>query len=192
MKRKVQRIISILASVLMVFNSIPISAFADAEITYQNGLPVSIAEGALTPQQILGPAVEFGVVANKYKQQGHTETNFAVKHFELNNSQSIEIMGSGEKPIPFYVGKLDGKTYFWNGEATNVTFDVFINKNQSSKGPTDSNANVRYSRANPPTNVYPRDENEINAYVDTLISYPERMSQLMAQRSTYTPTFGDN
>ena len=192
MKRNVQRIISILASVLMVFNTIPISAFADAEITYQNGLPVSIAEGALTPQQILGPAVEFGVVANKYNQTGHTETNFAVKHFQINNSQSIEIMGSGDAPIPFYVGKLDGNTYFWNGEATNVTFDVFINKNQSSKGPTNSNANVRYSRTNPPTNVYPREESEINTYVDTLISYPERMSTLMSQKSTYTPTFAPN
>ena len=155
MKRNVQRIISILASVMMVFNAVPISAFADAEITYQGGLPVSIAEGALTPQQILGPAVEFGVVANKYKQKGHTETNFAVKHFELDNSQSIEIMGSGTNPIPFYIGQMDPGTYFWNGEMTNVTFDVFINKNQSSKGPTNSNANVRYSRTNPPTNVYP-------------------------------------
>ena len=138
MKRTAQRIISILASVMMVFNAVPISAFADAEITYQGGLPVSIAEGALTPQQILGPAVEFGVVANKYKQKGHTETNFAVKHFELDNSQSIEIMGSGSNPIPFYIGKLDGNTYFWNGEATNVTFDVFINKTQCSKGGTNT------------------------------------------------------
>ena len=108
----------------MVFNSVPISAFADAEITYQGGLPVSIAEGALTPQQILGNAVEFGVVANKYKQTGHTETNFAVKHFELDKSQSIEIMGSGSNPIPFYIGELDGSTKFWNGQATNVVFDV--------------------------------------------------------------------
>ena len=192
MKRKVQRIISILASILMVFNSVPISAFADAEITYQGGLPTAIAEGALTPQQILGSAVEFGVVANKYKQKGHTETNFAVKHFELDNSQSIEIMGSGSNPIPFYIGELDGNTYFWNGEATNVTFDVFINKDQSSKGPTNSNAKVRYSRENPPTNVYPMEKNKINSYVDTLLNYPVRMSQLMAQKSTYTPTFPNN
>ncbi|QTE70665.1 Cna B-type domain-containing protein [Clostridiales bacterium FE2011] len=161
-------------------------------MTYQNGLPVSIAEGALTPQQILGSAVEYGVVANKYKQQGHTETNFAVKHFELNNSQSIEIMGSGSNPIPFYIGKLDNNTYFWNGEATNVTFDVYINKNQSSKGPTDSNANVRYSRPQPPTNVYPKEQGEINTYVDTLLNHPVRMSELMAQKTTYTPTFPNN
>lgn len=170
MKRNVQRIISILASILMVFNSVPISAFADAEITYQGGLPTAIAEGALTPQQILGNAVEFGVVANKYKQSGHTETNFAVKHFEINNSQSIEIMGSGSNPIPFYIGELDNNTYFWNGEATNVTFDVFINKNQSSKGKTNENVHVRYSRENPPTNVYPKEQSEINSYVDTLLS----------------------
>ncbi|SMC48009.1 Cna B-type domain-containing protein, partial [Aristaeella lactis] len=192
MKRTAQRIISLLASVMMVFSSVPITALADAEITYQNGLPVSIAEGALTPQQILGPAVEYGVVANKYKQSGHTETNFAVKHFEINNSQSIEIMGSGSNPIPFYIGELDNNSYFWNGEATNVTFDVFINKNQSSKGKTDSNANVRCSRDNPPTNVYPRETSDINAYVDTLISYPVKMSQLMSQKSTYTPTFENN
>ena len=192
MKRNVQRIISILASILMVFNSVPISAFADAEITYQGGLPTAIAEGALTPQQILGNAVEFGVVANKYKQKGHTETNFAVKHFELDNSQSIEIMGSGSNPIPFYIGELDSNTYFWNGEATNVTFDVFINKDQSSKGPTNSNAKVRYSRENPPTNVYPMEKNKINSYVDTLLNYPVRMSQLMAGKTTYTPTFPNN
>ena len=124
MKRKVQRIISLLASVMMVFNSVPISALADAEITYQNGLPIAIAGGALTPQQVLGDAVEFGIVADKYKQYGHTETNFAVKHFEMNN-ESIEIMGSGTNPIPFYIGNLDNNTHFWNGEQTNVVFDIF-------------------------------------------------------------------
>ena len=193
MKRNVKRIISILASVLMVFNSIPISAFADAEITYQNGLPVSVAEGALTPQQILGSAVEYGVVANRYAQYNHTETNFAVKSFQMDTSQSIEIMGSGSNPIPFYVGKLEGNTVFWNGQDTNVVFDVYINKDQSSHGNQHENVKVKYSNDVPATNVYPKTEKEIDDYVDALLSYPVKMSELLSQKNTYTPpTFPQN
>ncbi len=197
MKRNVQRIISILASILMVFNSVPISAFADAEITYQGGLPVAIAGGALTPQQVLGGAVEFGVVADTYKQTGHTETNFAVKHFVMND-QSIEIIGSGTNPIPFYVGQLDEKTVLWNGKDTNVVFDIFINKDQSSKGvyknhPYGGRYNVEYSKLDPATNVHAMEKNDVNSKVTSLLSHPVNMSSLLAAKEAhYTPPAGTN
>ena len=197
MKRNVQRIISILASILMVFNSVPISAFADAEITYQGGLPVAIAGGALTPQQVLGGAVEFGVVADTYKQTGHTETNFAVKHFVMND-QSIEIIGSGTNPIPFYVGQLDEETVLWNGKETNVVFDIFINKDQSSKGvyknhPYGGRYNVEYSKLDPATNVHAMEKNDVNSKVTSLLSHPVNMSSLLAAKEAhYTPPAGTN
>ena len=197
MKRNLQRIVSIWAAVLMVFNIVtPTFASAagnDPSATYQTGLDVADLDGTLTPQSILGPAVEYGVVAEKYKQTGHTETNFAVKRFEINDSQSIEIMGSGSNPIPFYIGKLDNNTTFWNGESTNVVFDVYINKNQSSKGLHNTGKNVEYSRTEPATNVIPMEETAINKYVDSLLNYAVASSTNMAKKigneATCIPTF---
>ena len=62
-------------------------------------------DDALTPQDILGEAVEFGIVANKYIQHGHTETNYAVNY--LYDADNTDLDGSGELgPIPFYVGRI--------------------------------------------------------------------------------------
>ena len=187
MKRNANRIISLWAAVLMVFNIVMPAgaALADgtgASATYENGLPVDFSDGPLSPETILGPAVEYGVVANKYDQTGHTETNFAVKEFQINNSQSIEIIGSGDAPIPFYIGQLSDGTRFWNGQATNVVFDVFINKNQADHGKPHENKHVVYSNDYPPTNVYGREKDVINAYVDTLLNYAASSSNVLANK----------
>ena len=187
MKRTFERIISFWAAILMVFNVIVPAgaALADgngASAIYQNGLPVDFSDGALRPETILGPAVEYGVVANLYDQTGHTETNFAVKQFQLNNSQSIEIMGSGDAPIPFYIGELTSGTRFWNGQATNVVFDVFINKNQADHGKPHENKHVVYSNDYPPTNVYGREQSEINSYVNTLMNYAASSSAALSRK----------
>ena len=118
MKRSLKRIFSFWAAVLMMLNIvIPTGAVADVSdpsAEFQATLPVGLPDGALTPAAILGAAVEYGVIAEAYEQTGHTETNFAVYRFKHNSS--IEIMGSGDNPIPFKIGNLDVGTTFWDGQ----------------------------------------------------------------------------
>ena len=57
---------------------------------------------AISPYDVLGEGAEFGVVADKYIQTMHTETNFAVHSFENTADAPLEVDASGDFPIPFY------------------------------------------------------------------------------------------
>ena len=67
MKHSIKRIISLWSAVLMRLNIVlPTSALSDGnEAVYQSELPVDLPEGALSPEDILGPGVNFGVIAGK-------------------------------------------------------------------------------------------------------------------------------
>ena len=161
----------------MLFNMLPtevLAADSNPSAIYENGLMVQLPDGALTPQQVLGGALEYGVVTGTYTQKQHTETNFAVKVFDQDFSQCVEIMGSGDAPIPFYVGSLPQGKRLWMGQKTKVDSDVFINENQKAKGLHDDShvpPYVQYSSTAHALNVYGKSQNEINKYVDDLIKY---------------------
>ena len=148
-------------------------------------------DDALTPQDILGEAVEFGIVANKYIQHGHTETNYAVNY--LYDADNTDLDGSGDiGPIPFYVGRISddpeckpenpGASKVWISEKTKIPADVFMN-------PEDI-ANGRYLITSPfPVNIYPMEEADINAYVNGLIQAGKNKSVEMASHTTMKPVF---
>ena len=194
MKLKLKRFISFTTAVLMLFNMLPTEVLAadnNPSAVYENGLMVQLPEGALTPQQVLGGALEFGVVAGEYTQTAHTETNFAVKVFDQDIQQCVEIMGSGDTPIPFYVGKLPNGKRVWMGENTKVDSDVFINEKQKATGSHNGKnmpPYVQYSSTAHKTNVYGRPESEINGYVDSLLNYVNSVSNLMKNKTTITPS----
>ena len=204
MKHSIKRIISLWSAVLMMLNIVlPTGALSDGnEAVYQSELPVDLPEGALSPEDILGPGVNFGVIAGKYKQKGHTETNFAVKEFEMDR-RAIEIFIEDTDSIPFYIGELVNNTVFWNGGDTNIDFDIYINKNQTHKGfKQDDHRNpgpdihdapyIQYMDLDHATNVYGREKEEINAYVEYLLNYADNSSQILDSKpATCTPTFRD-
>ena len=132
--------------------------------------------GALKPVNILGEdAVEFGVIADKYIQGGHTETNFAVRKFDHN--ANIEIFGSGEGAMPFYAGEImnnlqiDGRT--------NVDCDVFYAPEDESKVHLD----VTLATAS----GYPTSKAEINEYVGGLLTAGTTKSNALAGNVTVKP-----
>lgn len=61
---------------------------------------------AFTPYDVLGDGAEFGIVANRYEQYGHTETNMAVNSFK-DEGGNIDLGGAGDAVMPFYVGSVD-------------------------------------------------------------------------------------
>ena len=147
-------------------------------------------ENALTPEDILGEAVEFGIVANRYDQFGHTETNFAVNHF-FDNGSNIDIDGSGSTPIPFYVGDVtdtaeDGTSVtdpkLWLSSGTTVPADIFMT-------PEDIAAEKYNIKSTHPTNIYPMAQTEINAYVNGLIQAGKETSLALASKTTLKPIF---
>ena len=147
--------------------------------------------GALSPEDILGDAAEFGIVANRYEQSGHTETNFAVNSFSCNSN--IDIDGSGTSAIPFYVGNIDEGSALWLSAGNKVPIDVFIRPEDYT---LHNNSTNEYGKihitSTLPTNVYTKSESEINAYVNGLISAGRATSQAMAGRSIIAPVTGQN
>jgi hypothetical protein len=116
MKRSLKRVLSFWAAVIMMLNIVmPTGAFADvseASAEFKATLPTALPEGAISPASLLGPAVEYGVIAEEYEQTKHTETNFAVYKYSQPNSHSIEVIGSGDNNVPFRVAELVGNTKF--------------------------------------------------------------------------------
>ncbi len=55
---------------------------------------------------ILGRAVDFGIVADTYHQENHSETNMAVKVFMLKDSTSNDPDLAGGKPISYIIGQI--------------------------------------------------------------------------------------
>lgn len=59
-------------------------------------------------ESILGDAMEYGIVADKYVQNGHSENNFATKYCYINNSNiSPDLLGEGD--IPYLIKEFDSK-----------------------------------------------------------------------------------
>lgn len=162
----------------------------ETDCVYNIYLTRQTLEDALGPEDILGEAVEFGIVANRYDQFGHTETNFAVNHF-FDNNQNIDIDGSGDGPIPFYVGDItdtaeSGVTTtnprLWLSSGTTIDADIFMN-------PDDFAAHKYEITSTKTTNVYPMAEADINAYVNSLIQAGKATSLALASKTTMKPVF---
>ena len=143
-------------------------------------------DSALTPFGILGDAGEFGVVADYYNQNGHTETNFATNKF--NQGDKVELEGSGTGAAPFYISSFDGssKLILANDNRAEA-IDVFV--------PTGYSNRVDYSEVDPSkchsVNVIEMSQSSIKDYVDGLINQGKAVSEEFASKTTYAPVSSD-
>ena len=180
MKRSLKRVISFWAAVLMMLNIvIPTGAVADVHdpsAEYQATLPTALPDRMLLPGDILGEAVEYGVIAEEYKQSEHTETNFAVYRYEQDSSKSILIKGSGANRIPFKVAKLNGNSQFFLDEETNVDVDVFINEDQTDR------IHIANGASGKTAQIIRQSEDTIKKDVEKLLARALRYSSLMSSR----------
>ena len=143
---------------------------------------------AIYPDYILGEAVEFGIVADTYRQEGHTETNFAVKEFIGLAGCNIDIDGSGEGAIPIFIGEITNQ--LWLSEKTKCPIDLFITSgdddSMSDKDLQDKKVRLTNNEMNPVTIVH-MTKDAINAYVQSLIDFGQRRSAQMALETTVKP-----
>ncbi|MBR4576659.1 MAG: Cna B-type domain-containing protein [Clostridia bacterium] len=146
-------------------------------------------ESALTPGQILGDAVEYGIVADHYIQRGHTETNFAVNTYTTGTSDNIDIDGSGTNPIPFCVGNIEQQ--LWLSAGNQVNIDVYAGQNSSSVVHGHEgykNYKIWDTTGNDVTvNVIPQPESAISGYVNSLVAAGRTNSAAMSRKKTIKP-----
>lgn len=96
---KKRKIFGGITAALMIASAFPATA-ASAEETKVNY------------ETILGPAYDYGIIANEYDQKNHTQTNFAVNVFDSDNV--IEADLSGEGHVPFIAGTITKQLRFGN------------------------------------------------------------------------------
>ncbi len=155
-------------------------------------------EDAKTPDDVLGDAVDFGIVADTYKQAGHSETNYAVKN--LNHNANTDVCGSGTGWMPFYVSNITGNSL--DIEKTACPIDLYLPEDQDSKL---AQAHINYLKTHtfdetapaaiqglPMLTEYHLSHSEIESYVDSMIAYGKTQSAAMAAKTTFAPVLSGN
>ena len=155
-------------------------------------------DSAKTPDDILGDAAEFGIVADTYKQSGHTETNYAVKN--LDDNANSDVCGSGTGSIPFYVSNIINNTL--DIHETSCPIDLYIPADQDSKlhyhiqelkdSVFDGPDTPKEIKGLPKLTEYNLSHEEIERYVDSMISAGQQTSTEMAAKSFMRPILRAN
>ncbi len=150
-------------------------------ITHRVKIEEVVYDPALTPEEVLGDAYEFGIVADTYKQTDHTETNFAVKHYIHGTNFDIEGTNGPYSDVPFYAGEL--RNGFIVGNNTNADLYLYAPQSELDKGITQQNT----SQTNNTVFPVPTSLKEINEYVDGMIDSVRQTCETMIQKSTIKP-----
>ncbi|MBQ6504941.1 MAG: sortase [Flexilinea sp.] len=159
---------------------------------YNLRLTKQTLNNSITPEDVLGEAAEFGIVANRYDQFGHSETNFAANYFFDNSN--IDIDGSGDTAIPFYIGKVDTKaedgtvnndSKFLLSQQTTVPADIFATQDDINAS-SPKRIEITSSK---PTKLYPMAQTSINTYVNSLIEAGKNKSAEFASQTNLKPVF---
>ena len=141
-------------------------------------------EDAIDPYDVLGSdGPEFGIIADRYEQYGHTETNMAVNSFK-DEGGNIDLDGAGDAVMPFYVGSVDDGSKLWISQDTRVGVDLYITQ--------DINDNHLQLTTTKPVEKYIKTESEINNYVNGLISTFTANSADLAGKKTIKPELSGN
>ena len=151
-------------------------------------LPVTLdgtpLDSALTPEDVLGDAVDFGVVAGTLDQGGsHTETNFAVKNYI--QSANIDLDYDQNSRYPFYVANANKLNLTKsNGAPIDSPADIYATEEDIAAG----NITVQSGRRDGDTSkIIPTPKEMIEAYVEALINSVQNTSDEMASKTTIKP-----
>ena len=179
MKQYFKRLVSLLAATMMLFNVLlPAGVLAsEMEISVDGVVLGPYKTGIYSPRDILGEAVNFGIVCGTLVQASHTETNFAVKHYKRSNSHVIDMGQASTDAIPYYIAHIDDPLRF--GSNHRVPTDLFIRENDEYQISCDNQANYRINK------IY-CDASTIEGKVNSLAGGTLATS-LISQPATFTP-----
>ena len=101
--------------------------------------------GSVNYNTVLGRATAYGIVADTWEQNNHSETNFAVNKFIHNTTTSGHVLEpdlAGTAPLSFLVGDIEGKLIFGGATYENQNVKYVIHTTQALKDDYDSHQNV--------------------------------------------------
>ncbi len=185
--RKVGAVKRIAAWVMVLLISVcyaPSLTYADTdssnEIVYNDAKD---STSSVNYEEILGDAMEYGIVADKYTQNGHTETNFAAKYCYINNP-NISPDRSGDGETPFLVGKFDSKQNGFKIDGSTIdgtaikAFDFYLNETYKDTAKdlvyTDNNSKINFSFLT---------EDEIDSQITAMQNHVTEQSKALASKT---------
>lgn len=146
------------------------------------------SEGTPLFKQVLGKAVNFGIVANDFSHQNDLQSNFATKTYSTGNTaHGVNPNLSGTNPGNFVIGKLNNRLQVTKGQSQYSTFYV-TNEDQNK---IDDSQNKEIGHHVTINTDYTQDQ--LNAYVDKLTN--DALAQgatLASHAATYTKSTDQN
>ena len=100
--------------------------------------------GTVNYNTVLGRATAYGIVADVWEQNNHSETNFAVNKFVHKGSAEGHVLEpdlAGTAPLSFLVGDIDGKLVFGQATYEQQNVKYVIHTSQALKNDYDSHQN---------------------------------------------------
>ena len=178
MEKKVLRNIAVwLLSFVCFFCYMPTSVFADEEVTYNEATDTV---NDVNYQKILGDAMEYGVVADTYRQTNHTQTNFAVNNYVRSGDELLEADLMGEGNIPFIIGNMENKIRFGQHTYNNAKVTMDITTSDKYKG--DDSVFIRDNKDRVAVNATYESNDSIQSKVTKLQNHVAEWSKKLAEK----------
>lgn len=176
-KTRLKKIAAWLLAFCTVFCYVPTSVFADEDVTYgSTGDTVK----DVNYRTILGDAVNYGVVADTFVHQNHTQTNFAVNEYVREGEQILEADLMGEGNIPFIIGEMSNKIRFGQHTFNNANVTMDIVTNEKYKG--DDSLFIRDNKGRVAVNATYEPEASIRNKVSALQQHAAEWSEKLAAK----------
>lgn len=176
-KTRLKKIAAWLLAFCTVFCYVPTSVFADEDVTYgSTGDTVK----DVNYRTILGDAVNYGVVADTFVHQNHTQTNFAVNEYVREGEQILEADLMGEGNIPFIIGEMSNKIRFGQHTFNNANVTMDIVTNEKYKG--DDSLFIRDNKDRVAVNATYESEASIRNKVSALQQHAAEWSEKLAAK----------
>lgn len=176
-KTRLKKIAAWLLAFCTVFCYVPTSVFADEDVTYgSTGDTVK----DVNYRTILGDAVNYGVVADTFVHQNHTQTNFAVNEYVREGEQILEADLMGEGNIPFIIGEMSNKIRFGQHTFNNANVTMDIVTNEKYKG--DDSLFIRDNKGRVAVNATYESEASIRNKVSALQQHAAEWSEKLAAK----------
>ena len=146
-------------------------------IEHKLTLTANPLEKALTPAQVLGPGINYGITAGVFDQVGHMETNFATNLYKCSAGNQVNVdpdLGNNTGAIA--AAKIEGKMHM-NSQRDVV---LFVDEADANK--------VDHNTAH--TILVESTQNKISeSIVNPILNYGKSMSDtLKAKEATYAPS----
>lgn len=176
-KTRLKKLAAWLLAFCTVFCYVPTSVFADEDVTYgSTGDTVK----DVNYRTILGDAVNYGVVADTFVHQNHTQTNFAVNEYVREGEQILEADLMGEGNIPFIIGEMSNKIRFGQHTFNNANVTMDIVTNEKYKG--DDSLFIRDNKDRVAVNATYESEASIRNKVSALQQHAAEWSEKLAAK----------